>query len=81
MRTNQIFLLLPCLNIFQSVLKCHTAMSHKIKTKNSKSHKFPKENNEKMLSLKQSRKFYCSQLTKVIKKSIKLTLFGLMCTN
>ena len=46
-------------------------MSHKVNTRNSKSRKFPRDSsylNEKILSLKQSRKGYCSQLTKVINK-------------
>ena len=61
---------LPCLNILQSVLKRHTVMSHKVNARNSKSRKFPRDSsylNEKILSLKQSRKGYCSRLTKVIK--------------
>ena len=62
---------LPCLNILQSVLKRHTVMSHKVTTRNSKSRKFPRDSsylNEKILLLKQYRKGYCSQLTKVINK-------------
>ena len=46
-------------------------MSHKVDTRNSKSRQFPRGSsylNEKILSLKKSRKGYCSQLTKVINK-------------
>ena len=52
-------------------------MSHKINTRNSKSRKFPRDSsylNEKILSLKQFCKGYCSQLTKVINK-VNLVIF------
>ena len=47
-------------------------MNHKINTRNPKSRKFPRD--EKILSLKQPRKGYCCQLTKVINK-VNLVIF------